>query len=253
VVLLVGATVVAIGALSTADYSSYTPLSWGTSSDIGAWVITLGLLAPLFARTVSDAAAITTGVAVGYVAYQALFDVYWFWGVHEGPAWYEYRSSIVIVGVLLIGARVMFRGTNKRDARSWRPRVSARVALIALAVVIDVVLVIYLGRRNTYYRESNTDTDVFVSPSAELARLASLLLAPSVLLVVWSLRRTRAAAVALVTLASVASVAYFIAVFDLGGSGSEVTAQGDFLVAAAAAVAIVGITVRSLGSPETRT
>ncbi len=245
-VFLVAAAFFGIGALSATDYGSLTPLSWGTSSDIGAWLLTLGLFAPLFARTVSDTGAITTGVAIGYLAYQALTDVQWVWGVHEGPAWYDYRTAVVIVGALLLGARVMFRDATERDARSWVPRVRARVALIALAVGINVVLVIYLGRWYDHYREDNTDTDVFVSPGVQLPRLASLLLVPSVLLVVWSLRRTRAAAVALVALASVAGVAYLTAAFDVGGSESGTAARGEFIFAAAAAAAIVGTTVRSL-------
>ena len=91
-------------------------------------------------------------------------------------------------------------------------------------------------------------TDIYVSPNAQLPRLAILLAVPVVLLVVWTLRRTRTAAVAVVTLASVASVAYFTAAYDWGTAPVHV--RGEFIFAAVAAVAIAAIGVHSLVSPE---
>ena len=143
---------------------------------------------------------------------------------------------------------MMFRA-GEHDTQSWRPRAGAVVAQIALAVGISVVLVIYLTRWKTFYTETNTDTDIYVSSNAQLPRLAILLAVPVVLFVVWTLRRTRTAASALVALASIASVAYFTAAFDWGTA--PVSMRGEFIFAAAAAVAIAGIAVHGLVSRQT--
>ncbi|MDQ1424041.1 MAG: hypothetical protein QOD72_1539, partial [Acidimicrobiaceae bacterium] len=200
-----------------------------------------------------DAAAITKGVAAGYLAYQALLDIYWFWGYRAGPAWDGYRTAIVVVALLLLGAGVMFRTRRERDARTLRLRTAARMAQIVLAVGINVAVVTFLARWRRFYAENNTETYYWVSPNAQLPRLALLLLVPSLLLVVWSFGRTRATAVALTTLASVASVAYITAAFDTGDSVTGTVARGEFIFAAAAAAAIAGITVRNVVSSQTRT
>jgi hypothetical protein len=246
---VVGATAVAISALSTTGEYIGSPLSWGTSSDINAVVLTLGLLAPLLARSARDAAAITTGVTVGYLTHLALMEVSWFWGVDGGPAWPAYRTAIVVVGLLMIGARVMFGRHRELDARTLRPNPGALVAQIGLTIVITVSVATYLNRWHTYYKglySEDLDSDIWVTPGAQIPRLAVLFLLPSLLLVVLATRRTHRAAVTLTALASMSSVAYLTDAYDTGGSVTSQLARGGFLLAAVAAVGIVAITLYRL-------
>jgi hypothetical protein len=252
---LIAATAVAIGALFiNGEYLGH-PLHWGASSDLNAVVLTLSLLAPLFARSVGDAAAITTGVTVGYLAHQGLTDVSWFWGVDGGPAWPGYRTALVVVGLLLLAARVMFRRRGERDADPLRSTAGTLVAQIVLAILILVTVVTYLDRWHTYYTalySDSLDSDIWAEPDAQFPRLAFLFLLPSLLLLVWATRRTHAAAVTLIAMASVASIAYVTDAFDMTGASTGSLARGEFTFAAAAAAGIVFAAVHNLVWSKTR-
>jgi hypothetical protein len=244
---VVGATGVAFRALFFgSDYSGHAFMG-GSFEDFMAVLVTFGLLAPLFTRTVDAAAGLTTGVTIGYLAYLGIPGVFWLWGLRWFRPWQAYQNALLIVLVLMVTARVIFRRRDNRDTRSPRIVTRGRAGQVALAVVVIGMLVLSVSRWYGDYTD-NHDSEYWVSRGAALGRVAPLLLVPVLLLFVWAMRRSRVAAFGLIGFAGFAAAVYFTAAFDTVGFAGR-SARGEFLLAAAAAAAIVGIAVWRLHQP----
>ena len=149
VVLLVCSTALGIWALSIDSGNSGYALDGNMIDDLVAFILTLGLLAPVLARRVRlDPAAVTAGVGFGYVVYQGIPQIGWFYGgdFRWDTAGLKYPTVIAAVGALLGAGWYAMRRSTLRQTQFVHDRRFSRLLQIGSALGVVAGLIILAHR-----------------------------------------------------------------------------------------------------------